>query len=147
MGFPRQEYWRGLPFPSPRYFPDSGIKLTFPALQADSFPLIQPGKSRLTGLLLLFNCSVGSSSVSPHAQTAAHQASLSFTTSQSSLKLMSIKSVTPSKHLVLFIPFSICLQSFAASGSFHMSQFFTSGGHSIGVSASASVFPIRTDFL
>ena len=37
------------------------------------------------------------------------------------------------------IPFSFCLQSFPASGSFPMSQFFTSGGQSIGVSASASV--------
>ena len=37
------------------------------------------------------------------------------------------------------IPFSSCLQSFPASGSFPMSQFFTSGGQSTGVSASASV--------
>ena len=41
------------------------------------------------------------------------------------------------------IPFS-CLQSFPASGSFPMSQFFTSGGQSIGVSALASVFPKNT---
>ena len=39
------------------------------------------------------------------------------------------------------IPFSSCLQSFPASGSFQMSQFFASGGQSIGVSASASVLP------
>ena len=39
------------------------------------------------------------------------------------------------------IPFSPCLQSFPASGSFPMSQFFTSGGQSIGVSASTSVLP------
>ena len=37
------------------------------------------------------------------------------------------------------LPFSSCLQSFPASGSFQMSQFFTSGGQSLGVSASASV--------
>ena len=37
------------------------------------------------------------------------------------------------------IPFSSCLQSFPASGSFQMSQFFTSGGQSIGASASTSV--------
>ena len=42
------------------------------------------------------------------------------------------------------IPFSSHLQSFPASGSFQMSQFFTSGGQSIGVSASASVFPMNT---
>ena len=42
------------------------------------------------------------------------------------------------------IPFSSCLQSFPASGSFQMSWFFTSGSHSIGVSASASVLPMNT---
>ena len=42
-----------------------------------------------------------------------------------------------------FVPFSSCLQSFPASGSFPMSQFFASGGHSIGVSASASVLPMN----
>ena len=41
------------------------------------------------------------------------------------------------------IPFSSCVQSFPASGSFQMSQFFTSGGQSIGVSASASVLPMN----
>ena len=42
------------------------------------------------------------------------------------------------------IPFSSHLQSFPASGSFPMSHFFASGGQSIGVSASASVLPVRT---
>ena len=42
-----------------------------------------------------------------------------------------------------FIPFSSCLQSFPTSGSFQMSQFFTSGGLSIRVSASASVLPMN----
>ena len=41
------------------------------------------------------------------------------------------------------IPFSFCLQSFPASGSFQMSQFFASGGQSIGASASASVLPMN----
>ena len=41
------------------------------------------------------------------------------------------------------VPFSYCPQSFPASGSFQMSQFFTSGGQSIGVSASTSVFPMN----
>ena len=41
------------------------------------------------------------------------------------------------------IPFSYCLQSFQASGSFQMSQFFASGGQSIGVSASATVLPMN----
>ena len=42
------------------------------------------------------------------------------------------------------VPFSFCLQSFPASGSFPASQFFASGGQSIGVSASASVLPMNT---
>jgi len=41
------------------------------------------------------------------------------------------------------IPWSTCLKSFPASGAFQMSQFFTSGGQSIGVSASASVLPVN----
>ena len=41
------------------------------------------------------------------------------------------------------IPFYSCLQSFPASGSFQMSQFFASGGQSIGASASASVLPMN----
>ena len=41
------------------------------------------------------------------------------------------------------VPFSSCPQSFPASGSFPMSQFFSSGGQSIGVSASASVLPMN----
>ena len=41
------------------------------------------------------------------------------------------------------IPFSSCLQSFPASGSFQMSQFFAPGGQSIGVSASTSVLPMN----
>ena len=41
------------------------------------------------------------------------------------------------------IPFSSCLQSFLASGSFQMSQFFISGGQNIGASASASVLPMN----
>ena len=42
------------------------------------------------------------------------------------------------------VPFSSCPQSFPASGSFQMSQLFTSGGQSIGVSASTSILPVNT---
>ena len=38
MGFSRQEYWSGLPFPSPGDLPDPGIESRSPALQADSLP-------------------------------------------------------------------------------------------------------------
>ena len=73
--------------------------------------------------------------------TAACQASLSITNSQSLLKLMSIELLIPSNLQSSVIPFSSCLQSFPESGSFLMNQFFASGGQSIGVSASASVSP------
>ena len=53
---------------------------------------------------------------------------------------MSIESVRPSNYLV---PFSFCLQSFPASGSFPVSQLFAPGGQSIKTSASASVFPLN----
>ena len=56
------------------------------------------------------------------------------------LKLMSIESVMPSNHFILSRPFSR-LQSFPASGSFPMSDFFASGGQSIEASASTSVLP------
>ena len=51
-------------------------------------------------------------------------------------QLLSIESAMPSSHLILCIPFSSHLQTFPASGSFQMSQFFASGGQSIRVSAS-----------
>ena len=67
--------------------------------------------------------------------TAACQASLSIiTNSQGLLKLMSIKLVMPSNHLIFFS----CLQSFPASGSFPMSLFFASGGQSFSFSISPS---------
>ena len=72
--------------------------------------------------------------------TRACQASLSITSSQTLLKLMSIESVMPSNHL---IPLFSCLLSFSASGSFPVSQFFASGGLNTGTSASASVLPMN----
>ena len=44
MGFSRQEYWSGLPFPSPGDLPDPGIESRSPALQADALPSELPGK-------------------------------------------------------------------------------------------------------
>ena len=44
MGFSRQEYWSGLPFPSPGDLPNPGIKLKSPALWADALTSEPPGK-------------------------------------------------------------------------------------------------------
>ena len=79
MGFPRQEHWSGLPFPSPGDLSDPGIESS--SVQSLSH-------------VRLF--------ASPW--TAARQASLSITNSCSLLKLMSIESVTPSNHLMLYHP-------------------------------------------
>ena len=46
MGFSRQEYWSGLPFPSPGDLPDPGIKPRSPALQADALTSETPGKPK-----------------------------------------------------------------------------------------------------
>ena len=56
---------------------------------------------------------------------AACQAPLSITNTQGLLKLMSIESVMPSNHLILCHPLLLLTESFPASGSFLMSQFFT----------------------
>ena len=97
MGFPRKEYRSGLPFPSREDLPDPGIVPVSPALQADSLPLSH----------LYYLNSVQSLShvrLFVTLRTAACQASLSITNSQSLLKLMSIKSVMPSNHLILCHP-------------------------------------------
>ena len=44
MGFSKQEYWSGLPFPSPGDLPDPAIKPRSPALQADALLSEPPGK-------------------------------------------------------------------------------------------------------
>ena len=88
-----------------------------------------------------FSRSVVSDSATPW--TAARQASLSITNTQSLLKLMSIEWVMPSNHLILSCLLLLPPSIFPASGSFQMSQFFTSGGQSIGVSASSSVLPMN----
>ena len=66
------------------------------------------------------------------------------TNSRSLPKPMSIESVMPSNHLILCCPLLHLPSIFPISGSFQMSQLFTSGGQSIGVSASTSVLLMNT---
>ena len=75
-------------------------------------------------------------------RTPACQTSLSIANSQSLLKLIAFESVMPSISSSV-VPFSPCLQSFPTSGSFQMSQLFSSDGQSIGVSTSTSIFPMN----
>ena len=56
MGFSRQGYWSGLPFPSPEDLPNPGIKPESPALQVDSLPSELPRKPQITcerGIIIL----------------------------------------------------------------------------------------------
>ena len=97
--------------------------------------------------MLFFSRSVTFDSVTPW--TAARQAFLFFTISWSLLKLMSIKSVMPSNHLVLCHPLLLQSSIFPSwcTGSFPMSQLFTSGDQSTGASALVLLMNIQDWFL
>ena len=115
IGFSRQQYWSGLPFPSPGDLPNIGSEPRSPSLQADSLPSEPPGIQTHYDLnkRSLFSSVQSLSHVQLFATpwTAAHQASLSITNSWSLLKLMSNESVMPSSHFILcrplFLPPSI----------------------------------------
>ena len=77
--------------------------------------------------------------------TAACQALLSCSVSQSLLKFMYNESVMSSNHLIHCCPFSSCPQSLPESGSFPMSWLFASGDQSTGVAASASVLSMNIE--
>ena len=92
--------------------------------------------------LLLFSHSVMSDSLGPHE---LQQASLPCPTPTPEAYSNSCPSRQWWHPTISFsvVPFSSSFQSFPSSGSFPMSQFFTSGGQSIGASASASVLPMN----
>ena len=75
--------------------------------------------------------------------TASHKASLYITNSQSLLKLMSIKLVMPSHHFILCLPLLLLPLIFPSIRIFSNESVLASGGQSIGVSASASVLPMK----
>ena len=57
MGFSRQGYWSGLPFPSPGDLPNQGIQHTSPALQADALPSEPPGMMEAKWRIIIVNLS------------------------------------------------------------------------------------------
>ena len=143
MEFSRQEYWSGLPFPTPGDLPDQGIEPTFfvsPALAGRFFTTVPPGKPK--DLLLLFSLSVMSNSLWLHALQHSRLPCPSPTPRTCSNSCPLSQRCHPTI-LSSDIPFSSCLQSFPAAWSFLMSQLFVSGGWSTGVSASASVLPMN----
>ena len=116
MKFSRNEYWSGLPFPSPGDLPDPGIEPGSPTLQADALPSEPPGNLPYNnkGSLLAISLVQLLSSVQLFVNlwTAARQASLSITNSWSLLKLMPIKLVIPSNYLILCHPLLLLPSSF-----------------------------------
>ena len=134
MGFCRQQCWSGLSCPLILDLPDPGNKhsLMSQALAGRFFICVTS---------VQFSYSVMSNS--EKSWTAAWQASLSNTNSWSFLKLMSIESVMSSNHLILCCPLPLLLSIFPSIRVFSMSQFFTSGGISIGTSASTSDLPMN----
>ena len=117
MGFSRQEYWSGLPFPSPGDLPHPGIEPGSPAFQSDALTSEPPGKptvqvrglykdsgrhggGQIQSTTWCFVQLLSRVQLFATPWTAARQASLSFIISQSLLKLMSSFSF---KHPLLFL--------------------------------------------
>ena len=92
-----------------------------------------------------FSCTVVSTSLQPHGLQHARPpcASTAPRACSNSCPLSLWSHPTTSSSVV---PFSFCFEFFPASGSFLMSQFFTAGGQSIGVSASVSVLMLIQDW-
>ena len=150
-GFSRQEYWSGFPCPSPRDLPNPGIKPRSPTLQADSLPSEPPESPKYyihKYQFSQFSHSVMSDSLWPrelqHARPPCPSATPRVHSNSCLLSWWCHPTISSS-----VAPLSSCLEYFPTSGSFPMSQFFASGGQSIGVSASASILPMnsQTDFL
>ena len=136
IGCSRQEYWSRLSFPSPGDIPDPGI---------------ESGSSRIAGrfftiwailVSVQFSRSVMSDSLQPRGVQQARLPCPTWTPRACSNSCLMSQWCHPTISSSV-IPFSSCLQSFPESGCFLMSQFFSSGGQSIGASASASVLPVN----
>ena len=153
--FSRQEYWSGLPFPSPGYLPTKGsnqgllhCRQTFYHLSYQGSSL---GKEDIKKFLhdsnvissVKFSHSVVSDSLQLHELQHFRPPCASPTPRihPNPCPLSRWCHPTISSSVVLF---SSCPQSFPESGSFQMSQLFASCGQSSGVSASISVLPMNT---
>ena len=144
MGFYRPEYWHGLPFPPPGDLPDQEIdpeSPVFPSLASRFFNRWATLEA-LRMLLLLFSHQVVSNTLWPHGlQFVGHLCPSSSPGACPSLCPLNwwCHSIISSSDTL----FSFCPQSFPVSGCFPVSQLFTSGGQSIGASASVSVLRVN----
>ena len=143
MGLSRQGYWSESPCPPPgesSWPRDRNCVSSNSCMAGWFFTIEPPGKS--TKGLVLNSCSVVTDSLWPHGLQQDRLPCPSPTPGACS---SSCPSSRWSRQTILssVVSLSSCLQSFPASESFPMSQFFTSGGQSSGVSASASVLPMN----
>ena len=140
IGFSRQEYWSWLPFPSQGYIPDAEIE-HMPHLlhwQAGSLPPAPPGKP-FHVVQLLSHVWFFATPWLQHTRPPCPSPTLGVYSNSCPSSRWCYPAISSSVG-----PFSFCPQSLPASGSFPMSQLFTWGGQSTGVSASASVLPMNT---
>ena len=141
MGFPRQEYWSGLPFPSPWSLPNTETEPTTPVSPALAVKLFTTSLGKASWETQFG--SVVSNSSRPYESQHARPPCPSPTPGVYPNLCPSSRWCHPAISSSV-VPFSSCPQSLPASGSFPMSQLFPWGGQSIGVSASASVLPVNT---
>ena len=144
MGFSSQVYWSGLPCPSPEDLPNPGIEpscFRSPALAGGFFTTCTTGEAQSGQEIVIQSLSHVQLFETPW--TAACQSSLSFSISQSLLKLESTESVMPSNRLILCRPLLLLPSIFPSIRIFPVSWFFASGGQTTGVAASASVLPMN----
>ena len=145
LRFSRWEYWSGLPCSPPGDLLDLGIEPVSLMSTSIGRQVLYHYHHLENPFYRLFSSVQSLSRVWLFATpwNAAHQASLSITNSWSLFKLMSIESVMPFNHLILCHLLLLLPSILPTSGSFQMSQLFTSGGQSVGVSASAAVLPMN----
>ena len=138
---PRRRKWKPAPVFLPEKFLGQRNVVGCSAWGLKDLDMAEHASTRAFGSVSQFSCSVMSNSATPW--TAAHQASLSTTNSQSRSNSCPLSQQCYPTISSSVVPFSSCLQFFLASGSFPVSQFFISGGQRIGASASTSVLPMN----
>ena len=142
IGFSRQEYWSGSSCLPPGIYPTQGSNPSLFWLlhwQVGSLPLVPPGSPKT---LSQFLHSIMSNSLRSHRLQHTRLPCPSPTPGVYPNSCPSSQWCHPTISSSV-VPFSSCHQSFPASGSFAVSQFFASGGWSIGISASSSAISMN----
>ena len=154
MGFSRQKYRSGLPFPPPGDLPDPGVEpasftscitggLITTSATWEAIPCGRGLQKGTDEVRVQFSRSVVSDSLQPHELQHARPTCPSPTPGVHSDSRPSSQWCHPAISSSI-VPFSSCPQSLPASESFPMSQLFAWGGQSIGVSGLASFLPKKS---